>query len=63
MAKLEGCTALAAVEVQQPVAVIHNLTQEGLQRIDTATRGVEACLGGTGTIICLVDVVGQNWQK
>jgi hypothetical protein len=62
MAKLEVCTALATVEAQKPGAVIQNLTQEALQHIDTATEGVAACLGGTGTIMCLVNVVGHNWQ-
>jgi hypothetical protein len=43
--------------------VIENLTQEALHGIDTATVGVAGCLGGTGTIMCLFDVVGHKWQK
>jgi hypothetical protein len=54
--------ALATVEAQEPVAVIQNLTQEALQRIDKAMGGVAACLGDTGTIMCLVNEVGHNWQ-
>jgi ABC-type phosphate transport system permease subunit len=60
MAKLEGCMALAVVRAQDPVAVIQNLTQEALQHIDTAMRGVAACLGDTRTIMCLVNVVGHT---
>jgi hypothetical protein len=60
LAKLNGCTALAAVEADVPVAVIENLTQEAVQRIDTAAGDVAACLEGTGTITCLVDVVSQK---
>jgi hypothetical protein len=62
MAKLEGCMALAAVKAQDPVAVIQNLTQEAMQRIDMAMGDVAACLGDTRTIMCLVNVVGHNWQ-
>lgn len=46
--------------MQEPVAVIENLTQDALQRIDTATGGVEACLRGTGTIMCLLEEVGNK---
>jgi hypothetical protein len=60
LARLDGCTALAVVQAEEPAAVIQNLTQEALQRIDTATGGVAACLGGTGTIMCLIDAVGHK---
>jgi hypothetical protein len=53
---------MAAVEAQQPVAVIQNLTQEVVQRIDRTTGDVAACLGATGTITCLANLVGHNWQ-
>ncbi|KDR09106.1 uncharacterized protein LOC110838982 [Zootermopsis nevadensis] len=62
MAKLDGCTTLAAVEVEVPVAVISNLTSEALQRIDTAAGDMAACLSGTGTITCLFDVVRNVTQ-
>jgi hypothetical protein len=62
MAKLDGCTALAAVEVEVPVAVINNLTQEAVQRIDTAAGDIAACLARTGTITCLFDVVSHKFH-
>lgn len=62
MAKLDGCTTLAAVEVEVPVAVISNLTREALQRIDTAAGDMAACLSGTGTITCLFEVVSHKFH-
>jgi hypothetical protein len=60
LSKLDGCTALAAAEAEAPVVVIENLTQEAVQRIDRAAGDVAACLAGTGTIMCVFDVVSHN---
>jgi hypothetical protein len=54
--------ALAVAKAQDPVAVIQNLTQEAQQRIDMAMGGVSACLEDTRSMMCLVNVVGHNWQ-
>lgn len=60
LSKLDGCTALAAAEAEAPAVVIDNLTQEAVQRIDRAAGDVAACLAGTGTIMCVFDVVSHN---
>ena len=60
LSKLDGCTVLAAAEAEAPIVVIDNLTQEAVQRIDRAVGDVEACLAGTGTIMCVFDVVRHN---
>jgi hypothetical protein len=62
MAKLDGCAALAAVEAEVPVAVIDNLTQEAVQRIDMAAGDMATCLTGTGTITCMFDVVSRKFH-
>jgi hypothetical protein len=59
-ARLDGCTALAAAEVEAPVVTIDNLTQEAVHRIARAAGDVEACLAGTGAIMCVLDVVSHN---
>jgi hypothetical protein len=60
LSKLDGCTALAAAEADAPVVVIDNLTQEAVHRIDRAASDVAVCLAGTGTIMCVFDVVSHN---
>jgi hypothetical protein len=62
MAKLDGCTAFAAIEVEVPVAVIENLTQEAVQRIGTAAGDMAACLAGAGSITCLLSVVSHKFH-
>ena len=56
-AKLDNCVALAALEAGSPIQTIENLTQEAIQRIDTAAGGVANCIAGSETLKCFFEKV------
>ncbi|KAJ9596849.1 hypothetical protein L9F63_012105 [Diploptera punctata] len=55
-AKLDNCVALAALEAGSPIDTIENLTQEAMQRIDTAAGGVANCIQSSQTIKCFFEM-------